>query len=58
MGEHAVSCHGQVDMIYRRERIGDEIISACSEAYLFTVCEQKRVLPDKNYRLGDILLPV
>ena len=38
----------------------EQFISACSGALLSPICEQKRLLPDKNSRPGafDIFLPV
>ena len=58
MGDHAVSCHGRVDMISCHDRIRDTIISAGSGDLLSPICEQTSLLPDNNSRPGDIFLPV
>ena len=51
-------CHAMVAVISRHGRIRDKIISACSGAFLSPISEQKSLLPDNNYRPGDIFLPV
>ena len=61
LGDHAVSCHGRGDMIFRHNCIRDKIIPACSGAFLSPISQQKSLLPDNNsgrYLPGDIFLPV
>ena len=58
MGDHAVSCHGRVDIISRQDRKRDKIISACSGDLLSPFSEQKSLLPDNKSSPGDIFLPV
>ena len=41
LGDHAVTVHGQGDIIMRHDRLRDKILSACSSVNLLPVSEQK-----------------